>query len=210
MCSVSAVLHLDHVVLLVRDVDTSAARLSEQFGLESCDGDTLTSGTRTRIVPLQLPQYIELLGVVRGGDTPLTSWLASRLAERGDHFAAWAVRADDIEREAARLNSTPESGHGATLRWRTLRPDVADADHLPFFIEYDGDSAMEYLRAQAQRVNSPARPGGFAWLEVATDSAALAAWLGPNELPIRIASGPRGVRAAAIDSPSGILQLRIG
>src|SRR5439155_12531698 len=97
MCSPRAVLYLDHVVLLARDVDTSAARLAEQFGLASCEGGTHPGGTRTRIVPLQPPHYLELLSVTRNGEAPLASWLASQLDERGDHVAAWTVRTYDIE-----------------------------------------------------------------------------------------------------------------
>jgi hypothetical protein len=203
------VLHLDHVILLVRSVDAWAATLEREWGLRTCEGGTHPGGTRTRIAPLQPPHYIEVMGLVgheRG--TPLASALARRLEERGDHFVGWAVSTDDVEAEGRRLGRVPESGGGATVRWRTVRPATADADHLPFFIQYDGETAMAYLRRQAEEANSPARPGSFAWIELATDPSALAEWLGPHDLPIRIVSGTRGLRAVGINSPAEMIEIR--
>ncbi|MBI3767080.1 MAG: VOC family protein [Deltaproteobacteria bacterium] len=203
-------LDLDHVILLARDVEKWSKRLERECGLRSCGGGTHPSGTRTRIVPLQPPHYIEVMGVVAGArDRPLASMLACRLDERGDHFFGWAVRTDDIDREARRLRRAPQSGGGETVHWRTIRPAAADADDRPFFIQYDGDSGTAYLERRAEEANSPAGPGGFAWIEVASEPSALAEWLGPHELPIRLTNGAQGVHAVGIDAPGGVIELRI-
>src|SRR6267142_56920 len=110
-------LDLDHVILLVRDVEEWAARLEREWGLRTCEGGTHPSGTRTRIAPLQPPHYIEVMGVVREErEMSLASALARRLDERGDHFLAWAMRTDELEREGRRLGRVPQSGGGATVR----------------------------------------------------------------------------------------------
>jgi hypothetical protein len=147
--------------------------------------------------------------VATAQSTPFTALLAQRLDTLSDHFLGWAVRTDDIEREACRLRQTPQSGGGATVRWRTIRPSAADADHLPFFIQYDGDSATAYLQRRAGEVSSPARPGCFASIEVATDSVMLAQWLGDHTFPIRFASDGRGVRAVVVNSTAGPIEIAI-
>ena len=180
-----------------------------KWGLRTCEGGTHPSGTWTRIVPLQSPHYIEVMGIVAAHATPFASMLVRRLDERGDHFLGWAVRTDDIDREADRLRQAPQSGGGATVRWRTIRPAVADADDRPFFIQYAGDSGTAYLERQVKVTNSPAQPRAFAWIEIASEPSALAEWLGPHDLPIRFTSGARGVHAIAVDAPGGVIELRL-
>jgi hypothetical protein len=51
-------------------------------------------------------------------------------------------------------------------------PAAANADERPFFIQYEGDSGAVYLERRAEEANSPARPGGFGWIEVASEPSA--------------------------------------
>jgi Glyoxalase-like domain len=152
-----------------------------------------------------------LMTVLPGpGETSVPAMLARRLDARGDHFLGWAVRTDDVQREALRLKRTPQAGGGQTVRWRTVRPRTAAADHLPFFIEYDGAGATRYLQTRYDETNSPARPGGFAWIELTSPPSVLGEWLGAHDLPIRFANGDRGVQAVGINTDArGEIVIRV-
>ena len=60
---------------------------------------------------------------------------------------------------------------------------------LPFFIERDPGVADP--GAGGER-------GGITWIEVAGDADRLAAWLGDNDMPVRVVDGPPGVTAVGI------------
>ena len=72
-------LHIDHVVSGVVDVDAAAERLRTEHGLGSEPGGRLQGGVANRIVPLEPPIFLELLGVADPRQ-PDGAWLSYRLA----------------------------------------------------------------------------------------------------------------------------------
>ena len=76
-------LAIDHVIILVEDLDAAARRYYKQQGLASVPGGRHPGhGTANRIVPLG-SSYIELMAVVErieADSSPLGSWVKRRLA----------------------------------------------------------------------------------------------------------------------------------
>jgi hypothetical protein len=201
---------LDHVIYATRDAAATAAWLREQHGLGAVAGGFHPGhGTRNLVVPLDPPQYLELLEVVDDGAaarSPIGAAVTARLA-RGEGLWTWAVLADDLDAVAARLGIEPSVGHLADAdgtvrgRWRT----VAAGDDLPFFIAYDVDPEERRARQRRRHAEAAHAAGasGFAWIEVGGDEERLRDWLGDPTLPVRYAGGPPGPRAVAIRTQDG-------
>src|SRR5262245_6695165 len=78
------VLALDHVIVVVADLDSAAGRLYREHGLASVAGGRHAGhGTGNRIVPLG-STYIELMAVVdpdEAASSPVGSWVGQRVIE---------------------------------------------------------------------------------------------------------------------------------
>ena len=114
------VLAIDHVIVVVEDLDAAARRYHEQTGLASVSGGRHPGhGTANRIVPLG-SSYIELMAVidrVEADSSPLGSWVERRLRRRSaNRPASLCLRTDDIEGAARRTGREP-------LLMRRTRPD---------------------------------------------------------------------------------------
>jgi hypothetical protein len=141
-------------------------------------------------VPLQ-GAYLELVAVVdpdEAAGVPFRRWLG----EAADGaLVGWAVRTDDLDAVASRLELEIHPGarqrpDGGELRWRSAGIERSAMEpSLPFFIEwrdlgqhpsarYTGELAVEKL-------------------VLSGDEARLAAWLGPHALPVDVRSGTPGV-----------------
>jgi hypothetical protein len=203
------VLAIDHVVIVVGDLDAAAGRLFERHGLASVAGGRHAGqGTGNRIVPLG-DSYLELMAVVdrdEAAGSPLGSWVERRLAEFGDAPAALCLRSDDIEAVARRIEhrSLPMSRtrpDGVTLTWHLVALEAAMTEGLPFFIEWHVDDADHPGRAPvAHRCD----PSGIEWVEVGGDERRLASWLGPHELPLRHVEDRPGPIRIAIAVADGV------
>jgi hypothetical protein len=206
-------MHIDHVVYGVRDLEATAARMREEFGLGSVQGGRHPGwGTGNRIVPLG-PNYIELLAVIDRAEAernePGRSLLES-VAE-GDRFIAWCVATDDIEGVAARLEvpvtaGTRERPDGTVLQWRSAGLDRALAEpSLPFFIAWDVPPELHPGRAEADHV---ARPSGISRLEIGGDALRVNDWLDGALLPVEVVGGPPGVLAVEIGAEPDAIVVR--
>jgi hypothetical protein len=206
-------LRIDHVVLAVRDLDGAGARILNAIGLGSVPGGRHPGwGTGNRIVPLS-HEYVELLAVVdpaEAGSSPVGGWI-SNASRWGDRFVAWCVSTDEIEEVAERLGLAVATGSrslpdGRTLRWRSAGFDrVAEHPDLPFFISWEGPPDLHPGRAHVQH---RVEPNGIAWIELASNHRRLHAWLGGEQLPVRVVGGDPGVRAVGISTDRGRIILR--
>ena len=190
------------MILGVADLDVAAERLRREHGLTSLPGGRHPTGTVNRVVPLEPPEYLELLA---GG------WV-TELVAAGDRFVGWCVLPDDIDVDAARLGlaveqSSVERPDGTTLTYRYAA--TGEDDGLPFLGVADEDPAER--RARFRRMfEDAAHPSGaqrFASIEVAADERTVRDWFG-DELPVRVVDGDPGVRAVAIAGARGELVLR--
>jgi hypothetical protein len=196
-------MHIDHVIISVRDFEAASARLRERFRLESLPGGTHPMGTDNWSIRLAPPQYLELLGV---GDEAVmrSNPFGQRVLDTlksGDSLMAWAIGVDDIEAVAARLGRRLIPGQwqrpdGTIGRWRNVFADMEDFGDLPFFIQYDSDR------------EPPQGEGTISWIEVGGDRNRMREWIGDQALPIRYSGGAPGLRAVAIEMPSGEIVIR--
>jgi hypothetical protein len=202
------VLAVDHVIVGVHDLDAAAGRFNDQYGLASVEGGRHPGhGTGNRIVPLGR-DYIELMAVVDGDEassSPLGSWLTRRLAEVGEGPAALCLRTDDIAAVARRAGREPlpmsrTRPDGVELTWHLVALDAALSDGLPFFIQWHVDEADHPGR---ERVEHGCNAVGIDWVELGGDRDRLEAWLGPQELPLRLVDGVAGPRRVAVAVADG-------
>jgi catechol 2,3-dioxygenase-like lactoylglutathione lyase family enzyme len=204
------VLRLDHVVYAVPDLDEAAIRFRESFGLDSTEGGRHERwGTANRIVPLG-DQYLELVAAVDAriaAQTPFGMGVLERAAGGGGWFTIAAV-ADDLDAVASRLGIEVDSGSrtrpdGKTVRWRMAALDDPRREPwMPFFLIWDVGGNLHPGRARA---GHGVRANGIAWVEVGGDSERLHAWLGGDELPIRVGEGEPGIHRVAISIADGEL-----
>ncbi len=194
---------IDHVVLAVRDLDASAARLWDEHGLRFAPGGQHPQwGTANMIAPLG-NDYLELLGVVDeevGSNTMLGRTLMD-LSAGGDRWFSVCLADDDIDATAARLGLTVRPGartrpDGTEVRWRGAGIEEREDDlWLPFFIDWDVPAEHHPGAAPAgHRVPVD----GIAWAEVGGDDPRLRDWLGGVEVPIRVVDGESRVHAVGI------------
>ena len=205
----ASIYRVDHVVLAVRDLETSAARLWDEHGLRFAPGGRHPQwGTANMIAPLGV-DYLELLGVVDeavGASTVLGRTLLELSAD-GDRWFSICLADDDVDATAARLGLTVQPGSrtrpdGTEVRWRGAGIEERGADlWLPFFISWDVPAALHPGAAQAEH-RIPVE--GICWAEVGGDEARLRDWLGGREAPIRVLTDAEpGVRSVAIAVAAG-------
>lgn len=190
-------LRFDHVIMTVHDLDVAGERLLEQHGLRSTAGGRHVGlGTGNRVVPLG-GSYLELMAIVdpiEAESNVLGRWVAGQVA-RGDRLAAWCLRTDDIDEVASRLGLVPEPmsrrrPDGVELSWRLAGLETALARGLPFFIQWE-------IPDEDHPGHAAGGPG-ISWVEVGGNPKDLAAWLGPNDLDIRVVGGPAGIRRVGL------------
>ena len=203
-------LRLDHVVYAVRDLDGAAERFRRDFGLDSVVGGRHEGwGTANRIIPLG-EQYLELIGVVDLAEAEATTFGRSVLerTEAGDGWYTIAVATDDVVMIGERLGLEVDAGSrerpdGEVLRWRMAGLDDPKREPwMPFFLTWDVPGS---LHPGSARAGHGVRADDIAWVEVGGDAARLRAWLGDEELPIRVTPGAPGIRRVAIATSDGEL-----
>ena len=197
-------LAIDHVILATRDLVATASRLERDHGLASLEGGRHPGhGSGNRIVPLG-DAYIEIMGIVDEAEaaaSPMGVWLREQTAH-GDRVAALCLRTDapGFAATVARLAIRPlpmsrDAPGGVTLSWRLAGLPEAMADpSRPFFIDWQVPPERHPARGRPpHRVETD----GFAWVELAGDSAAIRRWLGAGVPGVRVVEAAQpNVRAA--------------
>ena len=104
-------MEIDHVLIAVTDLAVASRELEEHHGLASIEGGRHPGwGTANRIVPLG-DTYLELAAVVDKNvavQTAFGRWVAGEDSQ--PRLLGWAVRTDDLEPVARRLNLNIEDG----------------------------------------------------------------------------------------------------
>jgi hypothetical protein len=186
-------MQIDHVIWATADLDDAAERLERSHGLRAGGGGRHDGmGTHNRIVPLGRG-YLELLAVAdaeEAAGSALGRAVTERLAGVGEGLMGWAVVTDDVSAVAARLRRelVEIRRQGFVGRLTGVAEAMAEPC-LPFFIERGRDVPAPGAGGDA---------GGLRWVEVAGDEARLAAWLGGEELQVRVQPGPPALLAVGI------------
>lgn len=209
-------LEIDHVIMGVSNPRTAAAAFRERFGLGTIPGGLHPGGTGNWLIPLEPPQYVELL-YVADREVVATGPSAGLLGHdlTTDPLLAWAVRTDDIDAVGRRLNIAPMPGSvqnpdGSHARWRVVADVSDEVTSRPFFIQYEdpkGQRPLEWRERYATARHDVAILG-FSWIELGGDEAATREWLGDVSLPLRFAPGDPGLRAVAVAGPDGDIVVR--
>lgn len=206
-------MRIDHVVLGSRDLERTAERFLDAYGLASVPGGHHAAwGTANRIVPLG-DDYVEFLAVVdhRIAATSRFGRFLEELSAEGDRWFTVCMADDDIDATAARLGLDVVPGarlrpDGAEVRWRGAGLEDPKRDPwLPFFIQWQvAPDAYPGRMPVEHRIEV----GGIAWVEMAGDAARLTAWLGSSPPTIRMLDGGEpGIRAVGLSMIEGVLVL---
>jgi hypothetical protein len=201
---------IDHVIYGFVDIDATAGRLLRDYGLGSVPGGRHLGGTTNRIVPLEPPSFLELLGV---GDTTLPdgAWLAHTLSGH-DRVLWWALGTHDIEESARRRglevqHGTMEMANGTSAHFRTAGMPRYP---LPFFVapDLDDDARLAVWRERYASAGHESAPAGYTFVEARESAEYLTAWLGDHGLPIRYSPDPgHGIARVGIQTARGEIVL---
>jgi hypothetical protein len=204
------VIQLDHVIYGTSDLDVAADRFRTQFGLTALEEvGQHPGGTANRCIAVGGTQYIELL--TQQGDGAIGDWVRRRIAN-GDRWLMWAVTADNLDFESARLGLEISEGrvtreNGTVGTWRSAGSTHRDVTRgrLPFWVCYDDpDQTRPEVWARRLAETAHARQvQGMAWLEVGSAPQELEHWLGSNAaVPVRaLNSGRSGLLRVAVATP---------
>ncbi len=197
---------VDHVLYAVRDLEVAGADFRQRYGLGVLPGGVPAPGLLNAVVPLQPPCYLELITVTDPAAGPQARRLADRI-DRDEGPYTFVIDPDDLDAVATRVGVEPWSTPGAP--WRLLG-DVEP--ERPFFIEYDRDRQhrAEGWRGSFDRAGHDHRVGGFSFLEVAGDRAALTRWIGEVDVPIRWCEGEPGLHRVGLSHGDGELVISRG
>lgn len=203
---------LDHIAWLVPDATATLTQLRDRHGLGFVRSMYYPrAGTQHYTVPLEPPEYFELLEIVNRDDARTGDVGPSVLAceANGYGLLAWAVLVDDVEPVAQRLgvpidDYTLAQPDGTLRGWRT----VDGPPHLPFFIDYPNNgNREERIRAGYAEAGHSCAPTEFTALYVEGDRAEMDEWLGPHDLPLHYRRGTRGLYAAELATSRGLVTI---
>jgi hypothetical protein len=184
-------MRLDHVIYGTADLETAAARIEAELGLDVLPGGHhVGQGSHNRIVPLG-DGYLELMAIddpEEAAANPFGQVLLEVLPV--ERLVGYAVQVDDIHAVAQRIGTPVLTVKRDTLEaYVTGVQEALREPFLPFFI--GGNRA-------GSRPGEASDAGGLTWIEVAGDEARLKEWLGGAELPVRVVPGEPAVRAIGI------------
>jgi catechol 2,3-dioxygenase-like lactoylglutathione lyase family enzyme len=148
---------LDHVVLVVPDLQAAAAALERRLGLRASPGGRHPAlGTENALVPVG-GAYLELVAVAddKGAESTPFGRAALSAREHGARFAGWVARVDDLDGAAQACGGqvvpmsrlTPA---GETITWRMVAAErLGDGGAVPPLIRWDDPaSAPPFAHAQ--------------------------------------------------------------
>jgi hypothetical protein len=201
------------VQIVVSDLDRASRELAEAHGLTALTGGNHPGrGTANKIVPLG-GDYLELITVVDRDEAARNdhSFVLHAL-DRGWRFAAWALRSDDLEADAALfrdagvatvgpLDGSRQRPDGSVLRWRSLHPAGRDLA-MPFLIEWEVEHGQH---PGAQTVEHRAGKVGFSGIDlVSPRPEPVKAVLG-DSVAYSVESGPES-RIVAVHLTNGTIR----
>jgi Glyoxalase-like domain len=173
---------LDHLVILVRDLDVAAADY-ERLGFTVTPGGEHADGlTRNALIPFEDGSYFELVSFLDPEDIRDNVWGWRKFLPH-EGLIDYCAASDDLESDVRRLESLgfdvngPDDGgrrlpDGVEIRWRSARISQ-EGRLLPFLIE---DLTPRELRVPGgQAAGHPNGASGISRIEIAAPDAEEAA-----------------------------------
>ncbi len=201
---------IDHIIVVVDDLENAADELLTEYGLASLEGGRHAGhGTGNRLVPLGR-EYLELMAVVdepEARSSPLGRWALSRASSRLLP-AALCLRTTDISVPAEALSekALPMSRlkpDGTTLSWHLVGLDGMLEYGHPFFIEWHCEPTDHPAASGApHRVD----PIGLAGVVIGSVPRALESMV-IGLAGLEIETGTAGIRSAVIATADGTITL---
>lgn len=192
---------IDHIVLGVGDLDRAAVQFEDRYGLTTLEGGRHPGwGTANRLIPLGAA-YLELVTVVdhaEAANSDFGRWVSAMLA--GDSRFGWAVRTDDLDRDASRLGLEVAEGSrrsraGDLLHWRIAGVAQAARDSsLPFFIQWGQNTPLPGRATVVHRAGAVA----LGDLTINGNEQRLHEWLGTSAPSVRVTTGTQGVASFTV------------
>jgi hypothetical protein len=142
---------LDHIILGVNDLRRGVARVEQHTGVRATFGGVHPGrGTRNALLALGPGCYLEILGPDPHQSS--LAWFTQLPALHAPRLIAWAVHTFDLSAsvQAAASANLPIAGphdgsrarpDGKTLNWKLFHLRDDRDGLLPFFIEWESDSA---------------------------------------------------------------------
>jgi Glyoxalase-like domain len=199
-------LELDHVLLVVADLEVAAREIEMRHGLTSVEGGRHPGwGTANRIVPLG-ETYLELVTVIdeaEAAQSPFGSWVADADPALARPLG-WAVRINALDDVARRLGlavsaNSRSTRTGQLLRWRVAGIEQAVAEpSLPIFVEWGPGTP----RPGQSPATHPAGRMEITKLQLTGDEDRVTAWLGTHQLPIEVRPGSPGLASITLAGPT--------
>jgi len=142
-------LHLDHLVYAVPDLEAAIVWFEEKTGIRPAIGGRHPSrGTRNAVVDLGEGAYLEIVAAdPENTSVPPPRWMGVDYSTRPE-FTRWALKSDDLRQAAERLKALrPGLGQivsgnrtltdGKALSWQMTLPAAEPAvELLPFFLDW--------------------------------------------------------------------------
>lgn len=201
-------LELDHVMIVVADLEESQWAFKERFGLNSVFGGRHSGfGTANRIIPFGRT-FLELLAIV-DHDEFIRGGLS---LPQPECFGAWAVRTKEIDSLADQLGVSVGSmsrrrEDGVYLEWRIAGLELFGVDPAqPLVLDWSADEDWHPARTEIAH-DVPIE--GIGWVEISGDRDGIARWRhAATDLEVRVVEGPPAVRALGLTSPDGDIEIR--
>jgi hypothetical protein len=200
-------MHIDHVLLAATDLDVTADKLRDRYGLTSVPGGSHPQwGTANRIVPLG-GQYLEIIGVgdaALAAENPFGTWIRTVTAH-GDVLAGLMMQPDDFDATCERLSLTPTRGErtrpdGRLLSWRLAGVTEAVTRTIPCYIDWDErDELFDGDAGVGAR--------GITGVELGGDADEITIWLGADVNALHLVGGTPGLRRLTIATDGGDIVL---
>ena len=167
---------IDHLVIAVPDLDSSAQELEQGIGLAVTGGGRHPSaGTANRIAFLADGSYLELIAIEDGdaaAKRPLGAAVQRAIEERGGGLASYALVDDHLDTTVVELQANGSSigsvQHGSRVRedgevveWWSAFPESLGLDGVPFLIRHAytgiewGSAALAERQAFVHPIGSP-------------------------------------------------------
>jgi hypothetical protein len=204
---------VDHLVYASPDLDRGIADIEARLGVHATPGGQHPGvGTRNALVALGPATYLEILAPDPGQPAPPEPRTYGVDSVTAPRIAAWFVKGENLERlrSSAAAGGIPygairsgsrKTPDGTLLAWHFTDPRVPVADNIvPFVIDWGTSphparTAAKGARLVGLRAEHP-------------DAPRVQAMLRRLHVDLPIASGPRPLFIAVIDSPRGRVELR--